>query len=323
MNQLIKENVGIDNEIEIAQTSSDQFMSANTRSIPYNELKHKSIIPSFKDNESTISHTEFIDALGEVCDNFFLGERILSPAIRVSHPIRGRIPQAVGKPAKELKENEKTVYYERMAFVYEIPGISASINGNNHTLSVGGVRAYNQENLYSRKTEERFKVFIGFQNTVCINLSIFTDGLQDDMRIKTLAELKSEILKLFNGFKIESQINALDKLSEYELTEHQFACLLGRSRLYNFLPAADKKKITRLPLNDSQVSVIARGFYNDPNFARSRESGISLWNVYNLLTEAVKTSYIDSFLARNAGSTDFILHLVDSFDSGEQSWFLS
>ncbi len=323
MNQLVIENGSIDNSIEIVHTSSDQFIRSNTKSIPYNELKHGSIIPSFKDNESTISHTEFIDAFVEVCDNFFIGEKVLSPAIRVSHPIRGRIPQAVGKPAKELKENEKTVYYERMAFIYELPGITAKINGNSHTLSVGGVRAYNLENLYSRKTEERFKVFIGFQNTVCINLSIFTDGLQDDLRVRTVTELKSEIIHLLKGFNVESQINALNKLSDYELTEHQFACLIGRSRLYNYLKPEEKKKIPMLPLNDSQVSLIAKGFYNDPNYCGSENSTISLWNVYNLFTDAVKTSYIDSFLGRNSGSTDFIMHLKDCFDAGKESWFLS
>jgi len=323
MNQLITENGTIDRSIEIVHTSSDQFIRSNTKSIPYNELRHGSIIPSFKDNESTISHTEFIDAFGELCDNFFIGEKVLSPAIRVSHPIRGRIPEAVGKPAKELQENEKTVYYERMAFIYELPGITAKINGSSHTLSVGGVRAYNLENLYSRKTEERFKVFIGFQNTVCINLSIFTDGLQDDLRVKTVPELKSEIMKLIKGFNIESQINALSKLDDYHLTEHQFACLIGRSKLYNYLKPVEKKKIPMLPLNDSQVSLIAKGFYNDPNYSRSENSAISLWNVYNLFTDAVKSSYIDSFLGRSAGSTDFIMHLKDCFDAGTESWFLS
>jgi hypothetical protein len=55
------------------------------------------------------------------------------------------------KGAKDLSEQEKTLYYERMAFVIEIPEISEVINGNKLSLAIGGVRAYNQENLYGKR----------------------------------------------------------------------------------------------------------------------------------------------------------------------------
>jgi hypothetical protein len=55
---------------------------------------------------------------------------VLKPDIRVSHVIKGRVPTAIGKPAKELLEHEKTIYYERCAFVIEVPEISEIINGN-------------------------------------------------------------------------------------------------------------------------------------------------------------------------------------------------
>ena len=105
-----------------------------------------------------------------ICSTCFRGEQILKPAVRVSHPIKGRIPSAVGKPAKELLEHEKTLYYERMAFVIEIASIGDTVAENGLNLTVGGVRAYNLETLYSRKTEERFKLFIGSKNFVCFNL---------------------------------------------------------------------------------------------------------------------------------------------------------
>ena len=133
--------------------------------------------------------------------------------------------------------------------------------------------------------------------------------------------MRQNLVKLLKGFNIESQINALNKLNQYELTEHQFACLLGRSRLYKYLKPEHKKQIPMLPLNDSQISLIANGFYHDPNYCKSEGFRICLWNVYNLFTDAIKTSYIDSFLGRNAGSTDFIMHLKNSFDSGKESWF--
>ena len=64
----------------------------------------------------------------------------MMPSIRVSHQIKGRVPSAIGKPVKELKENEKTIYYERMAFLIEIPKslsfFTISSDSENESLSV-------------------------------------------------------------------------------------------------------------------------------------------------------------------------------------------
>lgn len=137
--------------VETLPTKSD-FIVANTLPIHYSELRNKCIIPVFaKDNESTISHSDFIDIVGDVTRRYFSGELISPPAIRVSHPIKGRIPQAMGKPANELMDHEKTIYYERMAFMYELPNISGTVGGNTLSLSVGGVRAYNNDSLSGRK----------------------------------------------------------------------------------------------------------------------------------------------------------------------------
>jgi hypothetical protein len=43
----------------------------------------------------TVSHTEFIDIVGQAADKFFPSQSILHPAIRISHPIKGRIPEAI------------------------------------------------------------------------------------------------------------------------------------------------------------------------------------------------------------------------------------
>jgi hypothetical protein len=49
------------------------------------------------------------------------------------------------RPAKDLEEHEKkTIYYERCAFIIDLPSTKQIVNGNELTLSIGGVRAYNQ-----------------------------------------------------------------------------------------------------------------------------------------------------------------------------------
>src|SRR5690606_32404209 len=99
---------------------------------------------------------------------------------------------------------EKTQYYERMAFVIRIPSITETINGNSLSLMVGGVRSYNNENLYGKKTHEKFKFFIGFQNMVCCNLCISTDGFSSEMKVTSIEELHKNILEVIQGYEAEN-----------------------------------------------------------------------------------------------------------------------
>lgn len=325
MELLSVQNIIPPDEAKIVETSDNRFILANTEPISYADLKHKCIIPVFsKDNESTISHSELIDTVGQACDKFFSAENILHPAIRISHPIKGRIPEAMGKPAELLTEQEKTVYYERMAFVYEVPSIYSMVNGNKLSLSIGGVRAYNSENLYGKKTEEHFKVFIGFKNHVCINLCVSTDGFLDDLRVMSIQELFNRVFQLLTRFDAERQINQLSTLSEYTLSEHQFAQLVGKSRLYQYLPSKMKKElVTAVPISDSQIAAVGRDYYEDKSFCREDSGDINLWKVYNLFTSATKSSYINTFLDRNVGSILFINSLVEHLRNQKESWFLT
>jgi hypothetical protein len=297
MELITVQNNILPDESKVVETSDNRFILANTEPITYADLKHRCIIPVFsKDNEQTISHSEFIDIVGQAANKFFLSENILHPAIRISHPIKGRIPEAIGKSPDKLLEEEKTVYWERMAFNYELPGINTVVNGNKLSLSIGGIRAYHYENLYGKKTEEHFKVFVGFKNHVCINLCVSTDGFLDDLRVMSIQELFNRVFQLLTRFDADRQLNHLKALSEYSLSEHQFAQLIGRSRLYNYLPIKQKKEVEKLPLSDSQISIVAKDYFQDKSFCRSEDGNIDCWKVYNLFTSATKSSYIDTFL---------------------------
>jgi len=308
----------------LEEVSSEHFITSNTEPILLNDLRNRCTIPVFsKDNESTISHTEFINTVAEIGNSFFAGERMLKPAIRVSHPVKGRIPAAMGKSVVDLQEQDKTIYYERMAFMIEFPNIAETINGNKLSLSIGGVRAYNHENLYSRKIEEHFKVFIGFKNHVCTNLCISTDGYKKEIRVKSLSDLAFEVYQLLAEFKTDRQLNQLHQLGDYTLSEKQFAQLLGRSKMYQYLSVPQKKLIVPVPINESQISTIAREYYQDSSFRRSNDGSIDLWRLYNLFTGANKTSYIDTFLDRGVGCLDFVQSIANQLESGTNSWYIN
>ena len=130
------------------------------------------------------------------------------------------------------------------------------------------------------------------------------------------------ITELISGYRTDQQLQALSHLTDYYLTESQFAQLIGRCRLYHFLPLADKKGIPPLLLGDQQFSTIARDYYRDPSFCRQEDGSISLWKLYKLLTGAVKSSYIDTFLDRNVNAFELTGNLLQSVRSGPASWFL-
>lgn len=307
------------------EKESKPFIIANTTEIELEHLRNDCIIPVFsKDNEKTIAHQEFIDVIYESVSKLFPYQSIAEPEVRVSHQIKGRTPDAIHKNAKDLLEHEKTIYYERMAFVVKIPSIKHLVNGNEISLCVGGVRSYNQENLYNKKTLERFKFFIGFQNFVCMNLCVSSDGFVEDLRVSNAVELQSKAIEVMQNYNAELHLMEMKELSQDYLSEHQFAQLVGRSRLYQHLPKLEKSKIPFLNFNDSHITTMAKDYYEDKNFSRLEDGRINLWNVYNLFTQANKSSYIDTFLDRNLNAFEFSKGIQKALNgNSDYHWFLS
>ncbi|MFH0761442.1 MAG: DUF3871 family protein [Bacteroidota bacterium] len=315
----------IEPKIIFPATSTDKpFILANTQETNFHSLKFDCIIPVFaKDNETTISHNQFIEAVMETASQFYQGETILDPVIRVSHAIKGRIPEAMGKPAHMLRDDEKTIYYERMAFVIEIPSIYETVEGNPLSLCIGGVRAYNHENLYGKKTAEKFKVFVGFQNKVCCNLCISTDGIKVEIKARTLHELAMEVFNLFASYDPLAHVQWLSQLPDSSMTESLFAKLIGRLKMYPYLPNTISQGIPDLELGDSQLSMVVKDYYQDESFCRESNGNINLWRLFNLFTGANKSSYIDRFLDRNVNVSGFVEGLKMAVNDPFSSWYLS
>ena len=299
------------------------FIVANTKEVSLKHLKEDCTIPVFsKDNECTISHQEFIESIWETVNALFQGHTVLDPEIRVSHVVKGRIPSAVGKPVRELQEHEKTIYYERMMFLIEVPSITINVGGNPLNLAIGGVRAYNLENLNSKKSMERFKIFMGFQNMVCLNMCVSTDGYVGDLRVGSTHELKERYLDLAHAYEIQKHLEGMQRLQEYSISQSQFAHLIGRLRLYNHDPEKEKHNCPSLSLTDGQLGPVVKSMYAGPHAASREEGNISLWELYNWLTAANKSSYIDTFLSRSSNAYDFVQELAISLEDEKPFWYL-
>lgn len=312
-------------QLEKKSYEDKPFIEANTQAVNLYHLKNDCIIPVFsKDNEKTIAHQEFIDVVMNAAQKVFPIQSITEPEIRVSHQIKGRTPDAIHLNVKDLLEHQKTIYYERMAFIIRIPGITDVVNGNELSLTIGGVRSYNLENLYNKKTLERIKFFIGFQNQVCCNLCVSTDGFKEDMRVCGTQDLYSKTLDVMQNYDAELHLKEMKELTHDSLSEHQFAQLIGRSRLYQHLPKPEKQNIPLLNFNDSHINTMAKDYYEDKNFCRQEDGNINLWSVYNLFTQANKSSYIDTFLDRNLNAFEFSKGIRKMLNGNSNyHWFLS
>lgn len=300
------------------------FIESNTIPGNFNEIKHNHLLPVFSNNEPLIGHADFIEAMYSQTTDLFHGEKILLPDIRLSHAVMGRVPDAKDKPANQLLDWEKTLYYQRMAFIIEIPSIQFNVDGNTLTLMVGGVRSFGDENLGSRNVcDQHFKIFIGFKNTVCTNSCIWTDGYMSDLRVKNINQLKAAIKTLLMGYNQNLHLFHLSKLADYSLTENQIAQVIGRCRMYNHLPHTVKNGITPMLFGDQQMNQVVKDFYKNDSFCRDINGNINLWKLYNLLTGTNKGSYIDSFLDKSVNAYTFTEQLRWALEGKSESWYLS
>ena len=316
------EEISVDQPVTSAK-SYVSFLEANTNGITLDELKTQCVVPTWANQELTISHQDFIESVHDAAKTFYQGEAVTAPTIRVSHIVRGRTPDALGKRASELLECEKTQFYQRMAFAFTIPTIYETIEGQRLELCVGGVRNYNDLNLYrSSKGVEKFSVFVGWRVVICSNQVLTGQGVKLSIEVMDLKQLYQQVMELFNQFNPAKDIHLMQALSNTYLTETQFAQIVGRMRLYQAIPQGLSRRIPRLLITDSQINNVCRGYYSNPDF-KGQEGAISMWNFHNLLTEANKSSYIDNYLQRAVNATEVAVGLNNAMhgDSTYQ-WFL-
>ena len=302
------------------------FIESNTNAITLEELSNN-LIPTWADNSLTISHTNFIRTVRAAAEQVFGN---LTPVeIRTSHPIQGRRPEAIHKKQNELTENDKTIYYQRMAFISHVAGLSREINGQIVNLTIGGVRNYADDQLYRTATPQRFKVFVGWQVRVCSNMMLTCNGNSGVIQCLTEADVFQKAIELFTKFNPEREniLTQLANLQTTRMTEQQFCNIIGRMRLYQALPVAEQHLLPPILLGDQAMNEATRGYFNNPNFCkREGEDGISCWNFLQLMTEAVKSSYIDKFTDRNQNALDITLGIQNALNGTDEegySWFLS
>ena len=315
----------INETVTVKVSPSVNFLESNTSEISLRELAEDCIVPTWGNQELTISHQDFIRTVVDAATDFYRGETLNTPAIRVSHEVKGRIPSALNKKPSELLPTDKTKFYQRLAFAFTIPTIYETINGQKMELCIGGVRNYNDLNLYrAAKGFEKFSVFVGWRVNVCSNQVLTGDGLKYQLEVSDLNDLYRQIILLLNSYSPAKDFYLMKSLTDTHISESQFAQIVGRCRLYQALPPQAQRSIPRLLITDSQINNCCREFYTNPNFG-AKENCISMWDFHNLLTESNKSSYIDTYLQRALNATEVSVGINNALRgySDKYEWFLS
>ena len=150
---------------------------------------------------------------------------------------------------------------------------------------------------------------------------IFNEYIEHLRQEKRTGYMKS-VVDLFDSFNFEKDIQLLQTLTQTRLTETQFAQIVGRMRLYQALPSYQQRKVPKLLITDSQINNVCRDYYSNPNFG-AKDNTISMFDFHNLLTEANKSSYIDSYVQRGINATEVTVGICKALQGdSEYSWFL-
>ncbi|MCM1139841.1 MAG: DUF3871 family protein [Muribaculum sp.] len=314
-------------QIHDSNESHPIFIEGPSAEISMLDLTTKNIIPTFSDNSLTISHQKFIETTRKAAEVVFGNGNVTTAEARVSHPIIGRIPSAQHKT--QITEDERTVFFMRLAWISHITTMNTSINGQQISLTIGGTRSYHEDKLFARKNPQHFRIFIGFRVRVCSNMMLTCDGVSENLLCMTEADIFQHAIQLFQHFNEvkETTLYNLENLHNVWLSQEQFCKILGRLRLYQALPNAQQKQLPQILLGDSVINAATREYIKNPNFGMGNGDGsISCWQLMQLLNEAVKNSYSDLWIERNANCTTFatgISNAINGNDSQGYSWFLN
>lgn len=91
--------IGVEDAVIVSEEQKEHpnFIESNTSGITLEELERNCIVPSFGDNQLTISHQVFIHRIEEAARTYFIGENFGNTEIRVSHKNPGKSTRCIDK----------------------------------------------------------------------------------------------------------------------------------------------------------------------------------------------------------------------------------
>ena len=310
-----------------AEKPQNPFILGNTIEVDLQTLQDNFLVPVFsRDNVESISNYDFISSVFDAAQTFFSGQQFNNPIVRCSHELKVRTKFGAGKLVENLNPEDSGSYMQRLMFVIEIPSISYVVNGNVLVLQIVGVRNYADVNLLGNSSQKQtFSVGVGFNNVVCTNGLLRTDGCNLAIKVTNTCDLVKYCMEVFRGYDYQAHIDEMKTLNETVIDVSTLAQFLGRARMYNALPGRQKTELN-LPefiLPEAQINSLIRDYYSDENFGGFGKE-ITTWQFYQLLTN-YKNNYIDLAMPRTINAYDTALGISKAIKKEDPawSWFIS
>ena len=83
-----------------------------------------------------------------------------------------------------------------------------------------------------------------------------------------------------------------------------------------------KNDIPPLLFGDNQMGSVVRDFYKDDSFCKMDDGTINLWRLFNLFTNANKSTYIDQFVERGVNAFSFVYNIKAALQNKTFNWYL-
>ena len=87
-----------------------------------------------------------------------------------------------------------------------------------------------------------------------------------NLEVSNTCDLYRSVLEMFHAYNPAKHIHLMQQLGNACMSEHQFAQILGKMRLYQCLPQGFQKSIPRLLITDTQINSVAKAYIQDENW---------------------------------------------------------
>jgi hypothetical protein len=197
------------------------------------------------------------------------------------------------------------------------------LNGNHGQLTITGIKPYDKDVLTRSSNWQHFKVAVGFQVRVCLNLCMSVQGSMLDLKVKDIETLKQKVTELITGYSADQDIETFRRFSNYGFNEDEYAQIIGKMRMYQYLPKDRQSAIGTLELPDTLVTQATKEFISGPFQAQGGE--VNAWQMYNHFTTATKNTDITEFLDRNVNCMEVVdgLCATKAGTRNKFSWYLN
>jgi len=292
------------------QLATDAFLLGNTLPIDWQDLKQHQALAGEQYSSAVLPY-ELVRITRESLHHIFSHEKIAAPLIRVAYA-------STDTGTGETAANDGN-RLEKMVFTIELPSVSDTVGGEPLCMTVGGSLLIREE----KAGGSCISLFAGFTLKRTGSICVFREGLLSNLHVQGTQELKETLYGLLCEYDSIDQLEQLERLTQHTLSAGQVACLLGKATLYQQLPTHLRGLYPELLFTEPQLSGVAKDYTQ--RFLCEGDNGgdITLWQLYQLLLQANKTSFIDFFLARSANAASFVGGLARSLTYRRSHWFLS